>query len=488
MRRVLPLLIGVILLLPFPAPAEKPIKDLEAAYNSIIPMETYNYCKKLASDEYAGRLTGHEGYTAAAEWAAKKFKEWGLRSLGGAADYLQDYPSPYTVVDKAEMTLIIHGTDEKDGAVSEEMELEIGKDFLPLLFTDSGERTAGLVFAGWGISAPELGYDDYEGIDAAGKFVLCFRGTPVEDDEEFERHDFHRRRMNTAKEKGALGVVYIYPELQAHPNGDWIPGFTPAVINEKTADVILKEKGLSASELKNDLLSYKKPLSFPLGSEVRYKVASEYFPEGIGYNVAGYIEGSDSELRDECLVIGGHLDHCGRHVGMLFSGADDNASGSAVVMEIAEAFTKLPRRPRRSVVFVLFGGEERGLMGSRYFADHLPAGFNRADAMFNFDMNGEGEGTYCIVTPDPPELRETLERADEHVKTIRMSRSLKGVGVRSSDYAPFFLNGAGCIAFFSDGPHIHYHMPGDKIYRINPDILGDIARLGFLSAFYWADR
>lgn len=217
-------------------------------------------------------------------------------------------------------------------------------------------------------------------------------------------------------------------------------------------------------------------------------VDSEHFPQGVGYNVAGYIEGSHPELKKECLVIGGHFDHCGLHMGLHFPGANDNASGSAVVMEIAEAFFKLEKKPRRSIIFVLFGGEEMGLMGSYYFADHLPEGIQNIDAMFNFDMVGEGDGTVCGVTPDPPEFQKAFEKADKQVHTLRRTFFIRQVGVRSSDYAPFFLKGAECMSFFSNGPHLHYHKTGDTIFRINPDIMADISRLAFLTGFAYANR
>ncbi len=474
----------------FSLQAEKLDKNLEKGFNSISPVDAYNTVKVLSSAEYAGRLTGHEGYTRAAEWAAQKFKEWGLKPLSPKESYLQSYPSPYTLVDKAEMTLHLK---EKKGSAQEEVplkeiKLELGKDFLPLLFSDSGDQTAELVFAGWGICAPELGYDDYAGLDVNGKFILCFRGTPDAADKRFEAHDHHRQRMKTAKEKGAIGLFYIYPEISANPNGDWIKGFTPATLTEKVADTILKERGVSVEDLKKDLQTYKKPLSFPLQSKISYRVASRHFPYGVGYNIVGCVEGSDPKLKKECLVVGGHFDHCGYHLGLLFAGADDNASGSAVVMEIAEAFSKLSKKPKRSVVFVLFGGEEMGLMGSSYFADHLPMPLEKVDTMFNFDMVGEGDGTTCILSPTPEELKKAIEDADKHVKTLRQTGTIRGVGVRSSDFAPFFLKGAACVAFFSNGPHLHYHQTGDTIYRINPDIMADIGRLAFLSAFSWADR
>ena len=461
--------------------SEKTDPDVSLGLDSINPHDVYDYCKTMSLPLYAGRLTGHEGYTEAAKWAAAKFKQWGLLPMNEKEGYLQAYPSPHTVIQEAEMTLFVSPSGS-------EVKLTPERDFLPLLFSDSGDNTAETAFVGWGISAPELNYDDYAGLDVRGKFVLCFRGVPDRSEPGYQKHDHHRFRMNTAKEKGALGLLYIYPAPLANPNGDWIQGFTPAIISERVADRILKEKGVKSQDLKKELQSNKKPKSFPLNSRINFRVRSTHFPDSPGYNIVGYVQGSDPRLKKECLVIGGHFDHCGKHMGMVFPGANDNASGSAVVMEIAEAFSKLKKKPKRSVVFVLFGGEEMGLQGSTYFADHLPAQFDTVDGMFNFDMVGEGDGARCAVAGKPEELKRALQNADSSLNILKGVSVVKSVGVRSSDYAPFFQKGASCISFFSNGPHLHYHLTGDTIYRINPDIMADIARLAFLSGYAWSDR
>jgi len=491
-RSCLTLVLSLGILFSLSLATEKPDKKLEPALKSIQGMDAYNFVKTLASREFRGRLTGDEGYTAAAKWAANKFKAWGLRPVSTKEGFLLAYPSPFTLIDRSEMALLLpkeNANPQNLGADSfEEIKLEPEKDYLPLLFSDNGRATAELVFAGWGISAPDLSYDDYAGLAVKGKFVLCFRGTPDEAEKRFQYHDEHRTRMKLAHDRGALGLLYVYDEPLSNPNGDWIQGFTPGMISAGVFDRILKEKGTSSTDLKKALLTFKRPISFPLRSKMNFSVESRHFPQGIGYNVAAYVEGSDPVLRKDCLVIGGHFDHNGLQQGLLFPGADDNASGSAVVMEIAEAFSRLDRQPKRSVVFVLFGGEEMGLQGSTYFSEHVPAQFQRVDAMFNFDMNGEGDGTAAICSVKAPELKKVLEEADKSVKTLRQTGEIRDIGVRSSDFAPFFLKGANCVAFFSNGPHLAYHKTGDTIYRINPDIMADIARLAFLSAHAWTDR
>jgi len=463
----------------FSVHAQELDKNLRKGLESIQPIDPYNYVTKMCSPEFAGRHTGHEGYTKAAKWAAKKFKDWGLKPISKKDGYLQQFPAPYGLIKEAEMTLLLKGGGEE--------ELEVGKDFLPKLYSDNGNVIAEMVFVGWGVSAPELNYDDYAGMDVKGKFVLCFRGIPDRSEGGFRKHDEHRQRMKNASEKGAIGLIYIYTEPIANPNGDWIENFMPAKISEKVADKIFAEKNINVTDLKNDLLKYKKPLSFYLKSEVKYSVESQYFPDGVGYNVVGYIEGSDSKLKKECFVIGGHYDHCGVHVGLTFPGANDNASGSAVVMEIAEAFSKLKKRPKRSVVFALFGGEEMGLKGSYYFVDHVPTQFDKVDAMFNFDMVGEGDGARCSFSKEPTGFGQMIKDSDKLVHILKRTGFLSGPG-GGSDYAPFYQKGITAASFSSNGPHLFYHQTGDTIYRINPDVMTDIAKLAFISAFKWADR
>ncbi len=485
---------GLEIAFSLPEAADELPLDLKRATASIKPMDAYNICKWLASDRYSGRYPGTPEYTEMCRWVAGRFEAWGLEPGGPEGSFLQPYDSPYTIVHNAEMTLYPPRETGNEGtmetasdAAMEEVALEAGVDFLPHLFSDSGDVTADFVFAGWGISAPELGYDDYAGVDPAGKFVICFRGTPDRSEPGFVEHDHHRMRMLTAQERGAVGLYYIYEEVSANPNGDLIEGFLPAIMTEKTADRLLAASGVTVAALRQDLQETMKPRSLEGAARIRLKVEASQHPDAEAYNVVGFIRGSDPELEKEFVIIGGHVDHCGRHMGLLFAGADDNASGSACVIAAARAFASLETPPKRSVLFALFGSEERGLIGSTHLADNLPPPAEKVVAMFNLDMEGEGDGVGAVVSPGRTELREAIEKADGCVGSVRRIREFRGVGVRSSDYAPFYLKEIPCVAFWSNGPHLHYHQPGDTIYRINPDMLADVARLTFLAAFYLAD-
>jgi hypothetical protein len=438
----------------------------------------YTYVDELASEKFQGRLTGHAGFTDAAAWVADLFEAWGLQPVDAKNGFLLPFPVQYTLIESAEMELY----SREAGGEQQHTILVPEKDFLPLLYSDTADRTAGVVFVGWGIHAPDLGYDDYYGVDVKDKYVMCFRGTPDPGDRRFTYHDEHRTRMSAAKERGSPGLIYIYDEPIANPNGDWIENFTPVKISSKIADLLLEEKGITSTALREDLLRYKRPISFSLDSQLRIAVESNHFKNAEGYNVVGYIEGNDPELKHEVVVVGAHLDHCGSHLGLLFGGANDNASGSAVVMEIARVLAGSGVKTSRSVVFALFGGEEMGLIGSRHLAENFPDRFSAITAMVNFDMVGAGDGTNCGYSVLAPDLHTMVLELDEHVGTIRNMFPIRDLGVRGSDHASFHALGVPVIYFVSNGPHILYHQTGDRIYRINPSILEDIAKIGLLSA------
>ncbi len=444
-------------------------------------LDVFRYCLEMCNPAFEGRLTGSPGYAKAARWAADEMKKMGLRPLFGADGYLQPYASPCTRVDDASLDIF----PESGGAPRR---LEPFRDFLPLLFSGSGQAEGGAVFAGWGISAPEIGYDDFAGFDVRGKFVLCFRGTPDPADTRFETHDQHRNRIRNIREKGALGLVYIYETPQANPNGEVVEGFPSVEISEAAANSLLAAQGIDTAYLRAALKENRRPMSFPLPFRIKLSVKAEHFPRATGYNVGGYLPGTDPEKAGGLILVGGHFDGCGSFAGKAFPGADDNASGSASVLEAARRLLAAGVKTKRGIAFVLFGGEEKGLEGSRFYAEHTPAPFSTA-AMINMDMTGEGAGAWCAYAPDSARLRASIDRtvAATGVPTAGY-RVLKHVGVRGSDFAPFFEKGIPVVNYASDGPHLHYHQTGDDMRRVNPLIMEDIGRLAATTAFWLAQE
>lgn len=473
-KSIIAVAVFVIAVLPMTA------QQLPENAESIKGFSIYETLNRLTSEEFEGRHTGDRGFTDAAAWVAGLFGEWGLTPASDEHGYMLPFPVQYTIINDASMS--VYMADEKEENGYREVELDPETGFLPLLYSDTADRTAEVVFIGWGIHAPDIGYDDYAGVDVEGKFVMCFRGTPDPRDRRYQKHDEHRTRMQRAKDEGALGLIYIYEEPIANPNGDWIEQFTPVKISYNAADMLLEERGFTAAGLRSDLLNYKRPISFPLKSKVRIQVDSDHYPEATGYNVAGYMEGSDPSLQDEVVVVGAHLDHCGTHMGLMFPGADDNASGSSVVIEIARAFAENNIQPKRPVLFALFGGEEMGLIGARYLVDNFPERFTTITSMINFDMVGAGDGAFCGYSEGHTGLKELVEKNDEYIQTVQRMYPIGDIGVRGSDHAAFHIQGIPVLYFVSNGPHIKYHTTGDTIYRMNPSVMEDIARIGYLTA------
>ncbi|MCL1893043.1 MAG: M20/M25/M40 family metallo-hydrolase [Holophagaceae bacterium] len=421
---------------------------------------------RLSDKNTAGRLTGHAGYTNAAKYSLSRFTSLGLKGQ------LQAYPQPHSVLDGGSLVATLN--EEKVHTA------ELLKEFLPLLFSDSGQTKAPSVFVGWGIHAPELGYDDYARVDVKGKFVVCFRGTP-DNDPKWVYHDEHRTRMKVASERGAVGLIYVYSTVIAHPNGDLIPKFLVTMISDSFFDKLLTAEGSTTEDLTKQLRQTKKPASFPLDAVIDLSVKARHFPKSEGYNVVSWLEGSDPKLKEECVVIGGHLDGVGDHIGLRFPGAEDNASGSAVVIEIAKAFVKNGLRPKRSVVFVLFGSEEQGGHGSAHFAENLPPQFKKMSAFINFDMVGMG----TKVNTSMSELMEThrgkLEASDQGLSVLGNIRMVRTLGVRSGDIVPFFKKGVPLIGLSSNGPRPEdlYHQPGDTHNLVQAEIMEKTSKLMF---------
>ncbi len=430
---------------------------------SVRESELRELAATLTSPAFKGRYTGTTAYSNCAKWVASKFREWGVEPAV-KGQYLQPFPAPHTIV--KEMALDLYLPDASAGS-DRVVALRPGADFLPLLFTDSGDKTAPVAFVGWGVDAPELGYSDYADIDVTNRFVLCIRGLPDYADQRFWRHDYHIARMATARRRGAAGLVYLSDSVAANPNGQLIPGFLSAAISTPAANELLRLAGEDCAGLREKLEQSGRPNSFLIDAQMHLHVAADYYADGRGYNVIGLIRGSESELENECVVVCAHLDACGTHGGLTFWGALDNASGSAVVMSTAHELAQMTTRPRRSILFVLFGGEEMGLLGSRHFVDHLPPPFRKVTCMINIDTVGWGAATDVLFHSEFPWLGATAKAADEGKDVLRHFWPSNQVTPRSSDFGPFLAKRIPYINFFATDHYAHYHQTGDKAENID---------------------
>ncbi|WP_242916957.1 M28 family peptidase [Pontibacter liquoris] len=380
-------------------------RNVAKALKKVSPETLKNHIAYLADDRLLGRKPGTPGYDTAVAYIINQYKKAGVKPSGENNSYLQ-------AVKLRNATTGTNAILQLQGSAGPAAMLTYGHDYiifpnpqLPLV-----QVQAPLVFAGYGISAPQLGYDDYAGRDVAGKIVVVLRGAP----EKFEKTvaaysmDMHTILENAAAH-GAVGVVVGTTNAQATlPNqahGSYsvlTPEGKVAVSRNYVSDQIKLLAQVTNEALlrlfSNASLDYEKtiaslkngtPASAPLQITVSANYTSAYHDID-SYNVVGLIEGSDPQLKNEYVVHSAHLDHVGIGTPVdgdsIYNGAHDNASGVASLLEIANVYNRLKEKPRRSVLLVMVTGEEMGLLGSAYFARHptVPAASIVAD--INTDM------------------------------------------------------------------------------------------------------
>ena len=387
------------------------------------PAETYKinkedllkYDSTLSSPEFGGRLPGSEGYNKAAGFAAGQFSEFGLMPAGGE-NYFQNFNVEYNDIKSPAVFKVITGADTTG--------YEIGKDFVLRGFTGSGNFTLPAAFCGYGISRPDLGYDDYAGIDVKDKVVIVFKYNPGwKIGDKGWGEGYPREKSLTAMSHGAKGILFVslpndkepQPLIGSvlHGDGEQPEDFPQLHISLEAADKLLSGSGITISGCQENIDSAKAPYSVNLQSKAVVEVNAKYQKEARTMNVAGMIEGSDPELKNEFIVIGGHLDHVGTQAGLLFPGANDNASGASGVLEIAKAFARNEIKPERSVIFVLFASEEQGLYGAKHFVESWDKGYGKIAAMLNLDCIGYGDSIKIGNGKSAPGLWQIARQIDK---------------------------------------------------------------------------
>jgi hypothetical protein len=495
------LLIG-LLLLPLIVACES------RGVRSITSNELRNHVEYLASDELAGRMTGEPGTRMAEEYIAEQFEEFELSPLPGEDDFFLDFD------------LFEYGYDPEETFLEADVMGDVhrarpGIDFKPFFFTDTGQAEAAVIFAGYGITASEHSYDDYEGLDVSGKIVFLLRHEPGKKDPEspfygsqYTRHAYFVTKARNAVRHGAVGMILVtdpnfsgakepagvddfrlFGEIRLEASAPSRRGGTQTVesflalhISQELAEILVAPLGWTLRSLQDAVDGGGKPvdlnvhsLSAKMGIQKRSR-ARQFKAR----NVAGFLEGRDPGLKDEWIVIGGHHDHVGSYEGegdTIFNGADDNASGTSGVLELAEAFARRETRPRRSLVFVTFGAEEVGLLGSRTFVEKRQAPIERVVFMLNFDMIGRNPDRNVLVySSTGGELREMVEEVGQDLEV--------GVGYlgysheANSDFAPFNNVGIPFLFFFT-GLHDDYHQTSDHASTLNYPHMEGIVRLAY---------
>ncbi len=429
----------------------------------------------LASDSLKGRKPGTEGGRIAAEYIRDNFIKSGLTPMG--EDGFQ-YFSVTTSVEPGENNkLSFNGID----AVS-------GKDFKPMTFSSNETLDSRVIFAGYGmdIDHDSLKWNDYENLNVEGKWVMVLRADPEPDSDSslFIAFGGDRDKVLTARDKNASGIIFVSGVNSS--KDDKLMGNTfsrvtasaglPAInITRKLADSILGGN-MSIAELEEDIIEGKKTIGLETSSIIiastdlnRVEVKTQ--------NIVAVIEGNDPELKNEFIVIGGHYDHLGMgghgsgsrtpDTIAVHNGADDNASGVAAIIELAEKLSAEKQNLKRSVILMAFGAEEMGLLGSQFFTNEPTINLKDVVLMVNFDMIGRldpDKNTLMIAGTGTAEQMEELLKKHESESDMNFTHSPEGYG--ASDHASFYGSGVPVMFFFT-GAHEDYHTPFDDADRVN---------------------
>lgn len=433
----------------------------------------------LASDEMKGRGNGTPELEKAADYIADQFKRAGLRPAGEDGTFFQ----------KFEITV---GADFGQNNVMSigGVAMKRGEDFVPIAFSDTADFEGPLIFAGYGITAPEYKYDDYAGVDATNKIVVVFGHEPQEVDAnsafagaEFTPYASYVNKAINARMHGAKAIVFI-----TDPTHDY-EDVGPATRREDSGDVgipavhakrgpilaAFQNGGKNIAELQRAIdkdLTISQSFELP---NVRARVETEVIrTRKTVRNVMAALPGADPALAKQWIVLGGHYDHLGLGgtsslapslQGQPHHGADDNASGTAGVIELARLAAQNKADWKHSVLFIAFAGEEVGLLGSAYFANHPTVPFSAIDAMVNMDMIGRmaGERLYIGGAGTAANFRSAI---DESAKGLGLNITTTASGYGPSDQTAFNAKKVPVLAFYT-GAHTDYHKPSDTADKIN---------------------
>jgi hypothetical protein len=425
---------------------------------------------EIAGDDFAGRKSGLASGRRIEEYVAGRFASWGLEPAGENGSYFHTFPMLVTEERGAELELL----DSPYGEIG----FLYGNDFALVTNSGSADVTAEVVIAGHGLCDLDREWDDYGDTDVSGKIVLIFRGAP-ENGYDWEQATARDSTLHEAVRRGAAGVLYVQESRPVYGGavheGSYFPAVPVAYVGHHVADLLFMDTGIERETYEKGLSSTPHPLA--TGKRMRFVTEVIRLPDGSARNVVGRIDGSDPRLRDEVIIIGGHMDHIGTDGrGLVFNGADDNGSGTAVVIELARVFAESPA-PRRTIIFTTIAAEEQGLLGSKAFAEHPPFDLSPVVAMINFDMTGYGTGKTAIGGGEqyPAVMHAFRASLDSTVaESLLVRRAWGGEG---SDHAPFRRAGIPTGNIWTQGEHHFYHQLEDDFAWIDSTALGGAGRM-----------
>ena len=450
-------------------------KEIMDVFHSISSDEIMEYVHELCKEEYNGRLAGTGEYMKCAFWCAEQLCDFGLEPAGDDGSYLQHFRMPTT-------SLI----DCRLKKVGNEQEYVFPRDFYPGMNSDSGKvENAEVVYAGYGITAPEYGYDDYEGIDVKGKIVIIERGIPYRDKDEKKRFDLYMRyasesyKLPQALKKGAAAVLLV--GKLAHTGIAFSKGMIYTHVDPSMVDELVAKAGYTRDGLKKQISEKQKPCSFNTGCRLNMDVVTRHYPYATTCNVIGVIKGVDTT---SSIVLGAHLDHLGNN-GLMFPGALDNASGVALQLAVAKALVASGIKPEKNIVFAFFGAEERGIKGAIHYLNHPTFPLDKTMCMLNIDMVGNGNGLSVWGAESFPAVAKIFAQVNDRWlhREFEVTPYERAVSYSQADGDEFSKRGipALYIATTEELKPMYYHDPRDRAETLTPEIMEDAARMLFLA-------
>lgn len=446
---------------------------LDAMHRHITSEKLFGYVKQLSDPSLEGRLAGSLGMAKAAEIVKGYYSAWGLLPGGDKGSYIQEYPHPCVEIKEGStMEILFPTVGSKKETVWISKQYPWADGWFAGNSSGNGDITADVVYAGFGVSAPELGYDDYKGIDVKGKIVLVEGETPNTSQKPdsialWYKHTLHQTKLANAASHGAIGMLYKWVP---GPNAVYNPNFVYCHVTEALVEDIFKGTGKTYKETVKKIYSTKKSASFATGKKAHIKMVSTYNPDATGKNILGIVKGSDPDLSNEYIVISAHLDHLGL-IPFLIEGANDNNTSSAALLGVAEALAKSGIKPKRSVVFLSLDGEESGLTGSTYYIQHPLFPKDKIKAILNLEQVGAGETLKASYGYTFPGFAAYLDKANKSYVHRRLSVSSTQYLTRPrTDGAVFMKSGYPCVDVRAVGGRF-YHHPNDNSASINPEIL-----------------
>ncbi|MCH2112738.1 MAG: M20/M25/M40 family metallo-hydrolase [Planctomycetes bacterium] len=490
----------------------------------------------LASDRMEGRMTGERGAELAARWIEARMVRAGLEPLEGR--FVLPFAATAARLDEATRLQITKpgGTWERGP----------GEPFMPHPMSPTGQAQGDIVFAGYAIVAPELEYDDLWGLDLRGNIALVFRWEPQAEDRDsaflgrrLTEHALLRQKIRACADRGAVAVLVADPphtdqsRRSAAADAYWpahsalfqqlVPmlqrqvdpaelaetNFRPedladqfacmlqaqapisaaipvAYVGRSVVDEVFQSTGTSPEEWAHDVDASGMGSGFSTTLTAHINITHQPAAR-IGWNIAGMLPGTDSDLKEECIVLGAHYDHVGRNAdGDIWNGADDNGSGTVGLLQLMDAIANGSWKPKRTLVFVFFSAEELGLLGAAHFLASGAVPIDSIAAMVNLDMIGRAakHSVHIIGAQSSPDLPSLVQQASAE---LDLSWGMENEEFFDrSDQAVFYFSGIP-VVFFNTDEHPDYHTPRDTWDKVSYTDLAAITQMAGRLAALLAD-